>query len=133
MVIRKFDSATWKGIAKQVQLVQKGMGKNIINARRTLFWKDIWLGSYILEDLLLTPLKQEEARYMVADYWDGSNWKWTEFQEKLPSQLLLKLAAHMVHINSNINDSYTWKPNSTGAFSVNSAYWLQVNVQLQYF
>lgn len=79
LIIQNFDSIIWKGIAKQLPIIQDGVRKLVINGRTTLFWSDKWLDKLRLKDHVIGSIKLDDFQKRVADYWDGSTWKWSEF------------------------------------------------------
>lgn len=125
MSYKNADSATWQSIASQFSLILKGVGKSVFNGRSTFFWRDRWMDNYKLQDASLTDLSDTELSKSVADYWDGFGWKWREFQQKLPTHFLLRIATKLVQPQITIGDCYTWKPSLRGDFTVRSAYWIQ--------
>lgn len=79
LVIKQRDSSTWKGIARQMPLINCGAGKVVINGRSTLFWMEKWLDNFELQDHVLGTLDGDELQKKVVDCWEEFNWKWHAF------------------------------------------------------
>lgn len=66
---RPGDSSTWKGICKQLDVIQKGVGKNVFNGRGTSFWYDKWMGKFSLSEFTTKPLDESLKDKTVTDNW----------------------------------------------------------------
>ncbi|KAL8152225.1 hypothetical protein V2J09_009985 [Rumex salicifolius] len=72
-----------------------------------------------LEEFVLSHLSEEEMGRTVSDYWSNGNWKWDEFGELLPHDILEKISSFGL-ANEEVADNFFWNPNLSGQFSIKS-------------
>ena len=94
-----------------------GDGKDV------LFWLDRWVDERPVRAYLLHELNFADLHKFVADYWtNGVGWNWLAFQTFLPSHIIERIRAVMVHDESDLKDSWFWSHTTDGEFSVHTAY-----------
>lgn len=125
-------SYTWKSIAKQKEIITKGIKFNLRSGRRIRFWLDKWLCNNRLLDLALMDITESDQQKVVADYWEEYNWRWALLEDKLPHQVLLQLAAKRIIPQNPIPDCICWGLSPRGDFKVKSAYWCQFDDLTQF-
>lgn len=80
--------------------------------------------------LVLAPIPHFDINRSVASYWSANHeWDWTQLQHLLPDSILNVLAAKYILDDPEQVDCLSWNNESSGAFSVSSAYGLATNQQ----
>lgn len=116
-------SNAWKDILKSVPLLVNGSKRNVRNGRDTSFWQEKWLGDNPLNQLALGSLSTSDLDRTVASYWDRERgWDWGALNSLLPEGILEQLAAYSLSDDPDSSDSIGWRKGTSGAFSVKSAY-----------
>lgn len=116
-------SNMWKGIVEAMPFLRKATRWNPRNGRRTKFWEDAWLFPEPLSMHSTRAINAEEKASCVADYWHPTRgWKWEVITNFLPNYVLECMEAHMLVEDKEANDHVCWIEESSGTFSVSSAY-----------
>ena len=117
-------SSVWNGILKALPLLTNGMRRLIRDGNDFLFWLDRWvderpLSAYLLHELSFADLhKFVETTGLI----NGVGWNWLAFQTFLPSHIIERIKAVMIHDDADLEDSWFWSLTSDGEFSVHTAY-----------
>ena len=70
-LIKKHGSSNaWRGISSATDLLKRGARITVYNSQNTLFWRDSWLGDFLLINLALQEISFTESFKQVSDYWD---------------------------------------------------------------
>lgn len=116
-------SNLWQGINAAGQLLERGIRKHPRNGRRTMFWTDKWIETYPLARAVDGSLLGNHIDRTVADYSEhGRGWKWEELLDKVPDDVVGKLRLFIVSEKEEDTDDIYWSWESSGMFSVSSAY-----------
>ena len=123
LVHKHSSSNCWRGIVAASMLLRLRLCSKVYNGKKTLFWRDVWLGDTPLLDQGVRPLLPMESWEMVSAYWEqGREWRWEELSCLLPMQTLNTLRCKVLHENEYSDDGYCWGPTLDGSFSVKTAY-----------
>ncbi|GAU24549.1 hypothetical protein TSUD_148900 [Trifolium subterraneum] len=129
-------SRWWKDICALDKVVEsknwlvESMARKIGNGNATYFWTSWWIGDAPLAVVFprLYSLSNQKD-YMVGDVWEnlGDSRGWTFSWRRDLFQWECDLAVHLREILEAVvlseeDDSWTWKPDQDGVFTVNSAY-----------
>ncbi|XVE48701.1 hypothetical protein DITRI_Ditri01bG0023300 [Diplodiscus trichospermus] len=118
------DSASniWQGLVDAVPLLAGGLRKAVENRATTSFWCDPWLLSTPLIDVATSDISLKEQNYIVSHYWGANGWDLERLQQILPADIILQLNATLLRDDHEAEDKFMWGLNSSGHFSVKSAY-----------
>ena len=115
-------SNTWCGILDNAKFVQKGVRREVGNGRTTLFWHHSWATHKPLLLLAQQPIHTCVINNIVEDYWDPMRgWKWEEFSDIFPNEILRKIAAFEVSPGIENEDQFIWNGPLIGKFTIKSA------------
>lgn len=120
---RPRDSALWKFITDQKEVVEQGMGWLIRNGRSVQFFKDKWLlADVTIKTNCLRPLTEEEENSVVADWVVDGMWDFQKLGTIISSDIFRRLMAKLPPKAEAGDDVMIWLGSSNGNFSVRIAY-----------
>ena len=97
------------------------------NDHNTLFWRDSWLGDFLLINLALREISFTESFKQASDYWDPiQGWKWEDLAGLLPTFIEDTLSTVLLRQNVDAQDRLCWNFTLNGIFSTKSAYSLSL-------
>lgn len=97
-------SNVWRGITENARVLCEGGRMASSNGLTTLFWDHKWALDKSLREVAIQPIPPHLEGATVADLWDGeARWKWNEFANILPPNIIKQI------------DAYELKPDSTMA------------------
>lgn len=117
-----YASHLWKSLLAVWDDAVLGQTWKVGNGKRVKLWADNWIGVLgPLSNLSLCPLKEEELQKTINDLVSQeAQWKWCDFQGKLPHDSLAHFMQTRPPQNQNHDDCLYWLGNPT--FSVKTAY-----------
>ena len=62
------SSNVWRGISSAIDLLKRGARIIVYNNQNTLFWRDSWLGDFLLINLALREISFIESFKQASDY-----------------------------------------------------------------
>lgn len=111
-----------QGLKAASSVVEKGIRKHARNGENVRFWKDRWIESFPLCDVVNAELLPDQMDSTVAEYWQPQGWKWEIISDLLPEEVMEKLKAYSLSNNKDDMDEIYWMLEESGIFSVSSAY-----------
>ena len=125
---KQSDSAIWRKIMMQRDIIRKGIRWKIGNGHSILFWLDNWLTHSNLLDLLNHPTAQVDLSLRLSSFiLPNGTWDLPKISVVLPSHLLTKVKGIPLPTIPT-EDTPVWGPTSHGEFTVKSATWLAHNI-----
>ena len=117
------SSNVWQGLCRAASVFHMGIRCLVTNGRDTSFWLDVWITNEPLKNYLLHDINLIDMYKTVYDYWiQGIGWNLEVLQGLLPHQIIHKLSAFFLHEEEGMKDGICWGVNSSGNFTVKSAY-----------
>lgn len=124
LTAKKGSSNLWRGITTALPLIKEGIRYHIQSGRQARFWEDYWLDD--------KPLKERinhgegwDREAKVADLWSAdTRWKREMLHNKLPDEVFDKLNLITITNQEEAQDEIAWRMESSGMYSVSSAYHL---------
>ena len=112
---------SWRGNTESNAIVRKGIMLAIGDGEQIFFWTHRWASSKLpLKVALHLASSMDQAR-TVVDYWvDGRRWRWDDFADELPVDVLKRIAAIEVYPNLGIQDKPFWGETSSYSFFIQS-------------
>ena len=121
------SSNAWRGISSATDLLKRGARIIAYNNQNTLFWRDSWLGDFLLINLAIREIYFIESFKKVSDYWDPiRGWMWENLTGLLPTYIKDTLSKVLLRQNADAQDRLCWNSTPNGLFSVKSAYSLSL-------
>ena len=123
LVQKNQASNTWRGIISAANIVQQEAGMSIGNGKNSFFWREKWLGTRPLIEVVVREVPMIMSYCMVNDYWDKERgWKWDLINEILPHHILNWMATVLIREEEDVVDEIDWEPSNTGRFTMKSTY-----------
>lgn len=120
---RKRCSNAWKGIEAANHIVKTGLSRIVRNGNTTRFWMDTWIGDKPLFEVMQNPVSLPELYAAVSEYWvEGRGWNWNMLHNLIPVEVTNKLASFVLSPVSEEEDTFGWKYDTSGVFSIRLAY-----------
>lgn len=119
-------SNLWKGICKAEKILKQGTRKVVRSGKNTSFWYDRWLRPDPLTAEANITIPEDESKKCVAEYWTTEGtWDWDTLADLLPESVLKDLNRVILFGGDTEVDDVYWDKESSGEFSVSSAYNIQ--------
>ncbi|KAK7275172.1 hypothetical protein RIF29_16281 [Crotalaria pallida] len=116
-------SSLWRGISRAFPKVREGLMWNMANGGTIKFWKDHWLpGVKAIAEIPGVDVLEWCVNYPAVHYALNGEWDWDTLKALLPDQLCNLIAGITPPNPEAGNDSVAWMADTSGSFSIRSAY-----------
>ena len=104
--------------------MKNGMDWTLGDGNKVKFWLDNWLDlPGPLVDYVIATIPECFIYMVVHDVVDSNGqWVWDMFQNFLPLQILIRIAANKPPYADDGNDEMYWKLSKSGKFTIELAY-----------
>jgi len=124
------DSTVWRTLTKCQDLIRQGMVWTIGDGKDISFWKDNWLDTKSLSDLVdLRAHHVLDENIRVSEFIANRNWNVTKLQIIIQQPAIIQKILGIPIPLVDTRDSYCWGLSSTGEFTTRSAIWLAHGVE----
>lgn len=92
------------------------------NGTTTLFWDHKWALDKTLREVAIQSIPDHLQAATIADLWDNEDgWKWNEFANILPPNIMKQIDARELQADSTVADLMYWGGTPRGKFTIKSA------------
>ncbi|XP_056692196.1 uncharacterized protein [Spinacia oleracea] len=125
------QSPLWRDILKGRPILKKGLIINIGNGKSTSLWFHHWIGDGPLYTLKDVKIPYSKAHWYVNRIIRGGKWYLEDIIHLIPNQIKNLILAYPLSSNDKEEDFIRWQYSKSGAFTIKSAYYIQLNSSLR--